>query len=137
VKLIKQGLTLLTELGYKALREHATRMLDIELAILVPQYRFMKSVKQRFSDCNTCTPWGTGFAFQGYHKSSFTYKVKLSCYRHVCTNRESSSYSLTLAVDIGEWPVSRPVHVLPPGKDPRYSLDRRLGGPQSWSEHRC
>jgi hypothetical protein len=25
---------------------------------------------------------------------------------------------------------------LPPGKDPWYPLDRRLGGPQSWSGHR-
>jgi hypothetical protein len=34
---------------------------------------------------------------------------------------------LTSAQDGGEW------SVLPPGKSPRYSLDRRLGGPQSQS----
>jgi hypothetical protein len=31
---------------------------------------------------------------------------------------------------------SRPGRDLPPGKGPRYPLDRRLGGSQSWSGHR-
>jgi hypothetical protein len=29
-----------------------------------------------------------------------------------------------------------PTTLYPRGKDPRYPLDRRLGGPQSWSRHR-
>jgi hypothetical protein len=36
----------------------------------------------------------------------------------------------------GEWSASRPGRALPPGKDSRYSLYRRLGGPQSRSGHR-
>jgi hypothetical protein len=36
---------------------------------------------------------------------------------------------------MGEWPASRHGRALPPGKDPRYPLVRRLSGPQSWSEH--
>jgi hypothetical protein len=49
-----------------------------------------------------------------------------------------SSYSfLTSALDGGEWSASRPGRALyPRGKDPRYPLDRRLGGPQSRSGHR-
>jgi hypothetical protein len=35
------------------------------------------------------------------------------------------------------WVVSRPGRALPPGvRDPRYPVDRRLGGPQGWSGHR-
>jgi len=33
----------------------------------------------------------------------------------------------------GEWSASRPGRALSRGKDPRYPLDRRLGGPQSRS----
>jgi hypothetical protein len=40
---------------------------------------------------------------------------------------------MTLALGSHEWLASRPGHALPPGKDPRFPLDRRLGGPQSWS----
>jgi hypothetical protein len=48
--------------------------------------------------------------------------------------RMLSSYSfLTSAIDGGEWSASRPDRALPREKDPRYTLDRRLGGPQSWS----
>jgi hypothetical protein len=36
----------------------------------------------------------------------------------------------------GEWSASRPGRALPRGKDPRYPLYRRLGGPQSRSGHR-
>jgi hypothetical protein len=43
---------------------------------------------------------------------------------------------LTLALDGGEWSASCPVSVLPPGKGPQSPLDRRLGGPQSWSGHK-
>jgi hypothetical protein len=46
-----------------------------------------------------------------------------------------SSYTfLTTALDGGQWSASRPGRALPLGKDPRYPLDRRLGGPQIWSE---
>jgi hypothetical protein len=38
--------------------------------------------------------------------------------------------SLTSATDGGEWSASRPCR-LHPRKEPRYPLDRRLGGPQS------
>jgi hypothetical protein len=48
-----------------------------------------------------------------------------------------SSYSFsTSALDGGEWSASRPGRALAPGKDPRYQVDRRLGGPQSRSGHR-
>jgi hypothetical protein len=45
-------------------------------------------------------------------------------------------YSLILALHKGEWSVSRPGCDLPAGKCFRFPLDRRLGGPQSWSGHR-
>jgi hypothetical protein len=48
-----------------------------------------------------------------------------------------SSYSFSTSVlDGGEWSASRPGSALPRGKDPRYPLYRRLGGPQSRSGHR-
>jgi hypothetical protein len=51
-----------------------------------------------------------------------------------------SSYScysfLTSALDGGEWSASRLGRALPQGKNPRYPLYRRLGGPQSRSGHR-
>jgi hypothetical protein len=51
--------------------------------------------------------------------------------------RRYSSYSLlTSALDGGEWSASRLCRALPRGKDPRYPLNRRLGGPQSWSGQR-
>jgi hypothetical protein len=37
----------------------------------------------------------------------------------------------------GQWSESRPGRALPRGKNPRYSLYRRLGGSQSRSGHRC
>jgi hypothetical protein len=39
---------------------------------------------------------------------------------------------LTLALEAGEWPDSRPGHFAP-GKEPRYPFNRRLGGLQSRS----
>jgi hypothetical protein len=51
--------------------------------------------------------------------------------------RRYISYSfLTSALDGGKWSASRPGRALPPGKDPRYPLYRRLCGPQSRSGHR-
>jgi hypothetical protein len=51
--------------------------------------------------------------------------------------RRYSSYSfLTLELDGGEWSASRSGRALVPGKDPRYPLNRTLGGPQSQSGHR-
>jgi hypothetical protein len=43
---------------------------------------------------------------------------------------------LDLGTRWGEWSASRPGRALPPGKVPRYPLDRRLGGPESRSAHR-
>jgi hypothetical protein len=67
-------------------------------------------------------------------------KKKLSRYtpwRHMGGEEVYSSYSfLTSALDGGEWSASHPGCALPPGKEPRYPLDRRLGGPQSRSGHR-
>jgi hypothetical protein len=48
----------------------------------------------------------------------------------------SSCLFPTLAQDGGEWLVSCPGYTLLLGKDPQYPLDRRLGGPQSWSGQR-
>jgi len=44
---------------------------------------------------------------------------------------------LDSALDGGEWSASCPGHFTspPPGKNPWYPLDKRLGGPLSWSEH--
>jgi hypothetical protein len=44
--------------------------------------------------------------------------------------RRYRSYSFLAALDGDKR------SVLPPGRDPRYPLDRRIGGPQSWSGHR-
>jgi hypothetical protein len=48
----------------------------------------------------------------------------------------SSHSSMTLALKWGEWSASHPGHALLLGKGPQYPLDRRLGGPQSWSGHK-
>jgi hypothetical protein len=46
-----------------------------------------------------------------------------------------SSYSFLIsALDRCEWSASLPGRDLPPGKDPLYLLDRRMVGPQSWSD---
>jgi hypothetical protein len=66
-------------------------------------------------------------------------KSKAIPQRRACPKGErkySSISLLTLALDRGEWSASRPSQALPPGVDPGYPLDRRLGGPQSWSRHR-
>jgi hypothetical protein len=66
-------------------------------------------------------------------------QVKLSLYTSCRRQgeRKYSSYTLlTSALDGGEWLASRPGRALPPGKDPRYPLDR-LAGPQIWFRHRC
>jgi hypothetical protein len=66
-------------------------------------------------------------------------QAKLSRYLHADAKEERrySSYSfLTSALDGCEWSASRPGRALPAGKNLRYPLDRRLGGPQSWSGHR-
>jgi hypothetical protein len=39
------------------------------------------------------------------------------------------------ALDGGEWSASRPGRLTPRGKNPRYTLDRILGGPKSRSGH--
>jgi hypothetical protein len=53
-----------------------------------------------------------------------------------CGERRYRSSFSTSALNGGEWSASRPGRALPPGKDPRYPLDRRLGGPQSRSGRR-
>jgi hypothetical protein len=65
-------------------------------------------------------------------------KFKLSRYRYAAAKgeRKSNSSFLTSALDGGEWSASCLGRVLPRGKDPRYPLDRRRGGPQSCSGHR-
>jgi hypothetical protein len=65
-------------------------------------------------------------------------KVKLSRYRHTGDKGERKYGSfLTSVLDGGEWSGSHSRRALPPGMDLRYPLHRRLGGPQSWSGHRC
>jgi hypothetical protein len=59
-------------------------------------------------------------------------KAKQSRYtpwRRLGERRYSSCSFLTSALDGHEWSASRPGRALPWGKDPRYPLDRRLGGP--------
>jgi hypothetical protein len=73
----------------------------------------------------------------GYAKSKV--KVKLSRYRHAGAKVEIrySSYSfLTSTLDGVNGQRHAPAALYPRGKNPRYPLDRRLGGPQSWSGHR-
>jgi hypothetical protein len=63
-------------------------------------------------------------------------EVNLSRYRVAGAKEERkySSYSfLTSALNAGEGSASFPGRALPPGKNPRYPLDRRLDGSQSWS----
>jgi hypothetical protein len=64
--------------------------------------------------------------------------VKLFRTQHTGTKgKRYSSYSfLNSALDRGEWSASRPGRALPRGKDPRYALYKRLGGPQRRSGHR-
>jgi hypothetical protein len=50
--------------------------------------------------------------------------------------RYSSYLFLTSALDGDEWSASHSSRALPRGKDSTHPLDRRLGGPQSWSGHR-
>jgi hypothetical protein len=69
----------------------------------------------------------------------FLKKSKVSHYRHAGDEGERNyrSYSLlTSALDgvSGQPHASAALYM--PGKDPRYPLDRRLGGPQSRSGHR-
>jgi hypothetical protein len=66
-------------------------------------------------------------------------KIKLSCCLHADAKAERryNSYSFfNSAVDGGEWSASRLGRALPPGKEPQYPLDRRLGGTQCWCEDR-
>jgi hypothetical protein len=50
--------------------------------------------------------------------------------------RNNSCPFFISALDGDELSAPRPGRALPPGKGPRYLLDRRLGGPQSRSGHR-
>jgi hypothetical protein len=65
--------------------------------------------------------------------------AKLSRCPHIGAKgeRKYTSYSfLTLVLDVGEWSASHFGRALLAGKDPRYPLYTRLGGPQSRSGHR-
>jgi hypothetical protein len=66
-------------------------------------------------------------------------KVKLSLYCHAGTKGERlySSYSfLTSAVDGDEWSASHSGCALSLRMDLWYPLERKMGGPRSWSGHR-
>jgi hypothetical protein len=62
-------------------------------------------------------------------------KAVALCHTDVKGVRECSFSFLSSTLDGGEWSASRPGRALPQRKDPRYPLDRRLGGPYSWSGH--
>jgi len=49
-------------------------------------------------------------------------------------SRGTVPLNLTLVIDGGEWFTSRSGCFIP-RKEPRFPLNRRLGGPQSWSGH--
>jgi hypothetical protein len=72
-----------------------------------------------------------------FHMIYVSKRVKLSHYCHV--GKRGEAY-LLLIFDLGTrggWVVSiTPWLHFTPGKDSRYPLCRRLGGPQSWSGHR-
>jgi hypothetical protein len=65
-------------------------------------------------------------------------KVKLYLYSLASVRGERSIARTLSDLDTiwDEWSESRCGCALPPGKDPRFPLDRRLGGLQSWSGHR-
>jgi hypothetical protein len=95
--------------------------------------------------CTEYRPLGTTrlWHFENMGVSHCKGKVKVNCpgTRHggVWGGRSipPTSYSfLTSALDGGEWSASRSGRALPPGKGPRYPLDRRLGGNQSRSRRR-
>jgi hypothetical protein len=77
-----------------------------------------------------------------YHNNLFrlTCSLKSSPKTHLSRrkgDRRYSSYSFTAsALDRGEWSALCPGRALPPRKEPRYPLYRRLGGTQSLSGHR-
>jgi hypothetical protein len=50
--------------------------------------------------------------------------------------RMYSSYSFSVSAVDGSSQSYAQAALSPRGKDPTYPLDRRLGGPQSWSGHR-
>jgi hypothetical protein len=58
-----------------------------------------------------------------------------------CRHQRGEGIYRLLILDDGtrrvESSASRPDRALSPGMGPRYQLDRRLGGPQSWSGYRC
>jgi hypothetical protein len=72
--------------------------------------------------------------------NSLVKKLKLSHYtprRRLGEDRKYSSYSFsTSALDGVSGQLQAPATLFPREKDPRYPLDRRLGGPQSRSGHR-
>jgi hypothetical protein len=66
--------------------------------------------------------------------SLFSKSCPTTCHAGAQGKRRYSPYSfLTLELDGCDWSASLPNRALPPGQDPRYPLDKRLGGPQIWS----
>jgi hypothetical protein len=98
--------------------------------------------------------WGTEFIFGSSIDSGWKFMFRVSTYNlYHMTNTYKSVLLLTMqalrgrgdtdltqlltsTLDAGEWSVSLPQPRFTPGKDPWYPLDKRLGGPQSWSGHR-
>jgi hypothetical protein len=79
---------------------------------------------------------GTGVGFDLIIKYVKVKQSRYTPWRRLGERRYSSYSFTTSALDGGEWSASRPGRSLPRGKDPRYPLYRRLGGPQSRSGHR-
>jgi hypothetical protein len=115
---------------------------------IIPQCLSNK-MKREYQSQRCNTRWGYDFSSEycrannsnvAYLSSSKVKKKRQSCpatSMQTTTGEDITSYLfLTSVVDGGEWSASRPSHALPPGKEPRYPLDRRLGDLQSWSGHR-
>jgi hypothetical protein len=94
--------------------------------------RYLYKLTKNTSFCVPFSIIGKGIDVFHHQKN-----VKLSRHGGTWGERRYNSYSyLTSALDRGEWSASRPGSALPPGKDPQYPLDRRLGGLQSRSGRR-
>jgi hypothetical protein len=115
-------------------------------AIILHNFTVPSAKKKRFRTANLSRQQNISTSINNHcervfilYNCSVTAKQSSSATRHDSAWRERkySSYSfLTSALDGGEWSASRPGRVLPWGKELRYPLYRRLGGPQSWSRLR-
>jgi hypothetical protein len=76
-------------------------------------------------------------SYSSYCTSSWGKQRCSSTAMQVTRGRGYSSYSLlTSVLDGGVLSASRLSYPLPPGKDPWYLLDRKLGGRQGWCRQR-